>query len=457
MAESPSQTATYPPFDMVILGASGFTGKYVVREALKFLNAPSSPLRSLALAGRSPARLSSALEWAAQPGPPPSDIAILTADATDPESLGRLCSQTKVILNCVGPFRFYGEPVVAACVEIGCDYLDICGEPEFMERMEAKYHAKAVETGSLVISACGFDSIPAELGFTFNSRQWTEPAVVNRVEAYLSLESQKRIIGNFGTYESAVHGVANVDKLQELRRSRPRRSRPTIPGPPPHGPTIENQKKVGLWAVKLPSADPAVVRRTLSMLADNPQGIPGVREGLQQCEKRQAFWSTVKPAHFGLKIGSKSMLGFLRMITVGIFIGALGGTAIGRWLLLKFPSVFSLGWFKKKGPSEEEVRSASFKMWFIGQGYSNGELAMERNATPDTEIMTRVTGPEIGYLTTSIILVQCGLTLLSQRDNLPKGGTFPPGIVFGPTDLQERLQKNGISFDVISKISLPVE
>lgn len=97
-----------------------------------------------------------------------------------------------------------------------------------MERMEAKYHERAVETGSLVISACGFDSVPAELGLMFNSRQWTEPAVVNWVEAYVSLESERRIVGNFGTYQSAVLGVANVEKLQELRRSRPRRARPAV-------------------------------------------------------------------------------------------------------------------------------------------------------------------------------------------------------------------------------------
>lgn len=97
-----------------------------------------------------------------------------------------------------------------------------------MERMEAKYHEKAKETDSLVISACGFDSVPAELGLLFNSRQWIAPAVPNRVEAYLSLESEKRIIGNFGTYESAVLGVANAKKLQELRRSRPKRARPMV-------------------------------------------------------------------------------------------------------------------------------------------------------------------------------------------------------------------------------------
>ncbi|KAL4382588.1 hypothetical protein AHAS_Ahas04G0248500 [Arachis hypogaea] len=314
-----------PRYDAVILGASGFTGKYVVREALKFLNVPSSPLKSIALAGRNPSKLSQALQWAIGPnkGPPP-DIPILTADTSDPSSLAAICSQTSILLNCVGPFRLHGDPVVAACAAAGCDYLDISGEPEFMERMEAKYHDRAAESGALVVSACGFDSVPAELGLMFNSRQWVAPAVVNSVEAYVSLESEKRIVGNFATYESAVLGVANAKQLQQLRRSRPRRARPEIAGPPPSkGSTIEHQKKVGLWAVKLPSADAIVVRRTLSTLTENPGGLQGMNESADAVAKREAFWSCVKPAHFGVKIGSKSLLGILRIIMVGIFIGLL--------------------------------------------------------------------------------------------------------------------------------------
>ncbi|KAH0698316.1 hypothetical protein KY285_015669 [Solanum tuberosum] len=439
-----------PTYDVIILGASGFTGKYVIREALKFLNVPSSPLKNLAIAGRNTSKLSQALQWASRPNPPP-EIPILTANTTDPSSLRDLASQTKIILNCVGPFRLYGEPVVEACADSGCDYLDISGEPEFMERMEVKYHDKAVENGSLVVSACGFDSIPAELGLMFNSRQWLPPAVPNSVEAYLSLESDKRIVGNLGTYESAVLGVANVDKLQELRRSRPKRPRPVIPGPPPKGPLMNHLKEVGVWAVKLPSADAIVVRRTLSCFAENPHGLPGVNESAEQVERREAFWSSIKPAHFGVKIASKSLLGVVRFIIVGLFIGLFGKTSLGRWLLLKFPSLFSLGWFRKKGPTEDEVASATFKMWFVGHGFSDGSLASQGNRKPDTEIITRVMGPEVGYLTTPIILVQCALILLKERNNLPKGGVFPPGIVFGPTDLQNRLQHNGISFDVISK------
>ncbi|KAK8652536.1 hypothetical protein V6N13_126567 [Hibiscus sabdariffa] len=443
-----------PPYDIIILGASGFTGKYVVREALKFLNTPSSPLKTLALAGRSHEKLTKTLQWAAHPSSPPPDVSIIIADTTDPPSLVSLCNQTKLLLNCVGPYRIHGEPVVAACASSGCDYLDITGEPEFMEKMEAKYHEKAVETGSLIVSACGFDSIPAEMGVMFNTRQWVAPAVPNHVTAYVSLESDKKIVGNFATYESAVLGVGSMDTLQEWRRSRPRKPRPVIPGPPPpKGPIIEYQEKIGLRAVKLPSADAVVVRRTLVTLMENPCGLPGINESPEHIEKREAYWSSVKPAHFGVKIASKSLLGIYRIIGVGVFLGLLSRISFGRWLLLKFPSFFSFGWFRKTGPSEEEVSSASFKMWFVGYGFSDSNLASERNSKPDMQIITRVMGPEIGYVTTPISLIQCALIVLSQRENLPKGGVYTPGIVFGP-DLQERLQENGVSFDLVSKTAL---
>ncbi|KAK8937284.1 hypothetical protein KSP39_PZI012117 [Platanthera zijinensis] len=445
--------AEAPPsfdFDVVIFGASGFTGKYVIREALKFISSPNCPLKSLALAGRNPSKISDALTWAASPCHPPP-IPIVFADVSDPSSLLTLFRRTRLVLNCVGPFRLYGHPVVAACVEAGTDYLDICGEPEFMERMELEHHERAKSAGSLVISACGFDSIPAELGFMFHSRQWDPPAAPNQVEAYLVMESDRRIVGNVGTYESAVLGVANTSTLQNLRRSRPRRSRPQIPGPDFRPKLIEQQKSLGVWSLKLPSADATVVRRTLSSLTENPQGLQGMAETEEFTEKRRGFWPTVKPAHFGVKIGSKSLWGLLRVMLTGIFIGLLGVSVFGRNLLLNFPGIFSLGMFSKRGPSEEEVRGASFKMWFVGLGYNDVSRAAEGSVRCDTEIITRVSGPEVGYVATPIILIQGAIIILSQRHNLPDGGVYPPGIVFGTTDLQERLQANGICFDFVSK------
>ena len=215
-------------FDVVIFGASGFTGKYVIREALKFLPPNASPLRTLALAGRSRDRVAAALRWAASPGPPPENIPILVADASDPASLAALASRARVLLSCAGPFRLYGRQVAAACAAAGADCLDISGEPEFMERVEADLHDAASSNGSLIVSACGFDSIPAELGFLFNSRQWDPPSAPATVVAHLSLESDRTIVGNFGTYESAVLGVSNASDLQALRRSRPRQAKPSV-------------------------------------------------------------------------------------------------------------------------------------------------------------------------------------------------------------------------------------
>ncbi|KAK2419991.1 putative mitochondrial saccharopine dehydrogenase oxidoreductase [Trifolium repens] len=324
-----------------------------------------------------------------------------------------------------------------------------------MDRVEIGYHEKSVKNGSLIVSACGFDSVPAEIGLLFHLKQWVGGCLPYKVEAFLSAESEKKMVGNFGTFESAVLAVADLKEMR-LRRDAQviKRAKPMIPGPTPKGKTIEHQKKIGLWGITLPSADATLVGKTFSTLTENPDGLPGLNESLETVEKRKVFWSSVKAVHFGVKLGSKSLLGIFGYIAFGIILGLFGSTSFGRRLLLKYPSIFSLGGFSKNGPSEEEVVSASFKMWFVGHGFSDESLAAKENSKPDTEIITRITGPEMGYVTTPIIMIQCALIVLSQRNNLPKGGVYTPGIVFGPTDLQERLEQNGISFDVISKSKL---
>jgi short subunit dehydrogenase-like uncharacterized protein len=228
-----------------------------------------------------------------------------------------------------------------------------------------------------------------------------------------------------------------------------------IPGhPPPKGSLIERGNPLGLWAMKLPSADTVVVKRTLSTVTEHAEGLPGANESLNFTEHRKNFWSSVKPAHFGVKIASRSLMVLVCFLFTGIFIGLLGHFSSGRSLLLKYPEFFTLGLFRKKGPTEEEVKSASFKMWFVGRGFSDVTRASKRGSKPDKEIITKVSGPEVGYITTPIVLVQCSLVLLSQRGNLPKGGVFTPGAIFGPTDLQQRLQENGLSFEVLSTKTL---
>ncbi|KAG8367002.1 hypothetical protein BUALT_Bualt16G0027100 [Buddleja alternifolia] len=252
-------------------------------------------------------------------------------------------SPNKIILNCVGPFGLHGQPVVSAYVDSGCDYLDICGEPEFMERMEALYHERAVEKGSLVISACGFDSIPAEMGMIFHSRQWAGSADPNRVEAYLSLASGKRMVGNYDSWTSTTERIDHR--------------------------TPQGARSLGCKATISRfnhCAKNAIHPRRKS------HGLPGVNENPEHVKKREAFWPSVKPAHFGVKLGTKPLLGLFSKIMLGIFLRLLCKFSFGRWLLLRYPSFFSLGWFKKEGSSEDEVASVTFKMLFVGHGFSDG-------------------------------------------------------------------------------------
>nr|GMD01078.1 probable mitochondrial saccharopine dehydrogenase-like oxidoreductase At5g39410 [Ipomoea batatas] len=336
--EEQHHDATY---DIVIFGASGFTGKYVVREALKFLNVPTSPFNSLALVGRSPSKVAKALQWASHPNPPPQ-IPILTADTTDPISLRRVASQTKILLNCVGPFHLYGEPVVAACVDVGCDYLDITGEMEFVERMEASYYDKAAKKGSLIICGCGYDSVPAVLGMMFNSRQWVSPAAPNRVEGYLSMESDKRVVLNLGTYETMVLAMANKDKLQELRHCTPQRPQPMRLG-------------FGAWCSPS-SLDKIAVERMVSCLTENPEGIPGVNESAQQIKKEGGILVYCETRSLWYEYGIKISVGCTSFHNTSV---------IGKMV-----------------PTEEEVANASFKLLVCWAWYSDAALASKEGKKP---------------------------------------------------------------------------
>ena len=93
------------------------------------------------MAGRDEGRLRAALARAgAVVGADLSKVAVLVCDSSDPASLHQMAQQARVVLNCVGPYRFYGEAVVEACVEAGAHHLDISGEPQYLEKMQLKYH-----------------------------------------------------------------------------------------------------------------------------------------------------------------------------------------------------------------------------------------------------------------------------------------------------------------------------
>ncbi len=107
-------------------------------------------------------------------------------DVSRPETLRNMAKQATVILNCVGPYRFYGEDVIRACLAEGTHHVDISGEPQFLESMQLKYHAEAKEKGVYIVGACGFDSIPSDLGTVFLKDKF------NGTMSTLTLDTNKR-------------------------------------------------------------------------------------------------------------------------------------------------------------------------------------------------------------------------------------------------------------------------
>ncbi|MGD2134058.1 MAG: saccharopine dehydrogenase NADP-binding domain-containing protein [Maricaulaceae bacterium] len=149
------------PFDVVVYGATGFTGRLVAEHLVK-AHGQDRDL-AWAMAGRSETKLAEVRDEVGAP----ADLPTIVANADDHASLREMCFQTRVVISTVGPYQLYGEPLIAACAETGTDYVDLCGEPAWMAAMIEKYDAAAKASGARIVFSCGFDSIPFDLGVWF--------------------------------------------------------------------------------------------------------------------------------------------------------------------------------------------------------------------------------------------------------------------------------------------------
>ncbi len=165
-------------FDVVVYGATGFTGRLVA----EYLNNQYGVGKDLkwAMAGRSEEKLAAVRDEMGVP----AEVPFVVADASDPASLKSMAERTGVVLTTVGPYQLYGSDVVAACVAAGTDYVDLCGEVNWMHTMIAKHGDAAKKSGARIVLSCGFDSIPFDLGVYFlqENAKKTLGGVVPRVK-----------------------------------------------------------------------------------------------------------------------------------------------------------------------------------------------------------------------------------------------------------------------------------
>ncbi len=148
-------------FDVIVYGATGYTGRLVADYLARTYGLNGEV--KWAMAGRSADKLAAVRDEIGAP----ADTPLIVADANDPASLAAMAARAGCIATTVGPYQLYGEPVIAACIEAGTDYVDLCGEPAWMHQMIAKYDAKAKASGARIVFSCGFDSIPFDMGVWF--------------------------------------------------------------------------------------------------------------------------------------------------------------------------------------------------------------------------------------------------------------------------------------------------
>lgn len=241
--------------DFALLGATGFTGRLTARYLAS--HAPSDARWSIA--GRNRAALEEVAADIADSGGVVPEV--VQADVTDASSLRSLAESTRVLTSTVGPYAKYGEPVVAAAAEAGIAYADLTGEPEFVDRMWLEHHATAEKTGARLVHACGFDSIPHDIGVYHTVSQL--PAVPVTVRGYVRV----RAAFSAGTYQSALGAFADLRSsattAKERRRLEPRPQGRRVRGLPDRPARGDGGKG---WALPLPTIDPQIVLRSARAL-----------------------------------------------------------------------------------------------------------------------------------------------------------------------------------------------
>ncbi|XP_012872736.1 PREDICTED: saccharopine dehydrogenase-like oxidoreductase [Dipodomys ordii] len=233
----------------------------------------------------------------------PSEVGIIVCDINNSASLDEMAKQTTLVLNCVGPYRFFGEPVVKACIENRTSCIDISGEPQFLELMYWKYHEKAAEKGVYIIGSTGFDSIPADLGVIYTRNKMN--GTLTAVESFLTINSgPEGLCIHDGTWKSAIYGFAAKNSLKKLRNASCLKPVPVIGQKLKKRWPISFCKELSTYTIPFWGSDTSVVRRTQRYLHEYLEEPPLKLTNKFQPKvgSRSSIWLCVVHTHFLLPL-----------------------------------------------------------------------------------------------------------------------------------------------------------
>src|ERR1700732_951671 len=386
-------------FDIVVYGATGFTGQLVAEYLAAHYAGRSDP--KWAMAGRSPEKLASVRDAIGAP----ADTALIQADGSDPASLRAMIDQTNAVVSTVGPYQLYGSELGAACAASGTDYLDLCGEPVWMRQMIDAHEATAKSSGARIVFSCGFDSLPFELGVLFcqETAKRVLGATVSRVKTRVRGMSTTISGGTAASFKASFAAAAKDLSLVALLQN-PFVLTPGFEGPKqPRGNKPVLDEDMGSWTAPFVMAtiNTRNVHRS-NLLMNFPYGKDFVYD---------------------------------EMVLTGP--GEQGEANAKRLIAAVNAERMSGGGLKPgDGPSKQERENGFYDLLFVG-------IAPDRK-----QVRVAVKGDrDPGYGSTSKMIRECGSCLLRDTSDVPPG-IWTPGAAMGDTLIKRLVDHAGLTFEI---------
>uniref|UniRef100_T1KBF5 Saccharopine dehydrogenase NADP binding domain-containing protein n=1 Tax=Tetranychus urticae TaxID=32264 RepID=T1KBF5_TETUR len=456
-------------FDFIIFGGTGITGKCVLRNLVKELELEKRP-RWIAIVGSNKTQLKMAVtEIAIQMDRNLNDVDLIVADFNDEASLLSLCARTKVLLNAYDPCNtLLREKLAKACIEKRTHMLDISDDPEFIELIQFKYHEAAKASGVYLICSVNFNCVPIDIGVDYLKQQFLPAGRLHSVESYFSFTR------NNHRYHPQLNSFV-VNPI--LQSSYLNNSMLTY-----HNNADIKPSQLSQWITSSTSSTDANSLRSNKELS--AWSIP-IATNKVIWKSQKWFYEAYRepPIRFEQHLVVSQWHQLIFIVLSLIYLTSLSWFSFSRKLLSNYPDLLTFGFLSNSNNDRKEVKqsldnnnnsssltslttsppsstpspsssssSSSFSIHLVGQGWdspsdsSDGQYKFPPNKT----IRVSINGSKSDCETTSLILIQSGLTILEESSSMPyKGGCLTPAFAFRYTSIRDRLHQKGLQFKIL--------
>jgi len=404
-------------FDLIVYGASSFTGKLVTEYLWK--NYLPNDLFKWAIAGRDKNKLNKVLSKLNNQNTNQTEIPIIIANSDDQSTLEEIAKRTKVILTTVGPYAKYGSKLVAACVKHGTDYCDLAGETQWISKMIDTHEKMAQKTGARIVHACGFDAIPSDIG-VFYLQKYAQEKLKKPIYKIQMYVKAMRGGASGGTIASILNIIAEGKNNRDIARlvSHPYALNPRGKKDGPDvrdNNTFALDKTLNLWTAPfiMSSINTRIVRRSNALMS-----YPYTRD-----------FSYTESVLCG-----KNFSGAVKSVIITMFLGffvMLSSNRMTRKYIIEkmLPK-------PGEGPTRKQRENGFFKILMVGLINKNSLINLEITGDRDP-----------GYGSTSKMLSEAAVCLACDNINI-KGGHWTPASALGEKLLNRLESKAGMKFKI---------